>query len=274
MQLLGHSMFIEYLEKLRSQGRRSFTSEQIAKDLETSFASIRSGLSRLKKDGKLISPAKGLYIIIPPECQPYGSIPAEELVPLLMKHLQSDYYVALLSAATYFGAAHQKPARFQIISNQRIKHSLKFGQVAIEIIYKDSLEGLPTKDFIVNTGYLKVATPELIALDLFKYSKRAAGISHIATVLTELLENIDGKKLIELAEKTGQLFQLQRIGYIIEKIEVMDEKKKETLLAVLSKYVKKANRSFIYLLPSYIKKGSQKSKLWKIIENTDFESDL
>jgi hypothetical protein len=74
----------------------------------------------------------------------------------MMKHLQAVYYVALLSAASYFGAAHQKSARFQVISNKRIKHSLKFGQVAIELIYKDSLTNLPTQDFTVSTGYLSV----------------------------------------------------------------------------------------------------------------------
>lgn len=45
-----------------------------------------------------MSPASGLYVIVPPEHQAYGCIPAEELIPILMEHLQADYYVALLSA--------------------------------------------------------------------------------------------------------------------------------------------------------------------------------
>ena len=36
------------------------------------------------------------------------------------------------------------------------KCDLIFGDVEIEFIYKKSLSGLPTKDFVVDTGYLKV----------------------------------------------------------------------------------------------------------------------
>lgn len=96
----------------------------------------------------------------------------------------AEYYVALLSAAAYFGATHQKPARFQVISNKRIKHSLAFGQVVIELIYKDSLSYLPTQDFIVSSGYLKVATPELIAIDLFKYPHRAGRRIKLTTLIS------------------------------------------------------------------------------------------
>ena len=274
LTLIGHAMFAEYLEKLRASGRRHFTSDNLIKDLGISAVAARSGLYRLKKDAKLISPISGLYVIVPPEYRPYGSIPAEELVPIMMKHLQAEYYVALLSAANYFGAAHQKSARFQVISNKRIKHSLKFGQIAIELIYKNSLTNLPTQDFTVSTGYLKVATPELIAIDLFKYAKRAAGISHIATVLSELTCSIDGNKLIKLAENMDEICQIQRLGYVIEKIDVMDENKKQSIINTLAEYLQNSGRPFVSLVPYILRKGYPKCRKWKVIENTDFESDL
>jgi predicted transcriptional regulator of viral defense system len=267
-------MFVEYLEKLRASGRRYFTSEELIKDLGISDIAARSGLYRLKKNAKLISPLSGLYVIVPPEHQPYGSIPAEELLPIMMKHLKAEYYVALLSAANYFGAAHQKSARFQVISNKRIKHSLEFGRVAIELIYKNSLMNLPIQNFTVKTGYLQVATPDLIAIDLFKYAKRAAGISHIATVLSELIESIDENNLIKLAESTNELCQLQRLGYVIEKIDVMDEDKKQRIVNNLTEYLRHSDRPFVSLVPYIPIKGYPKCEKWKIIENTDFESDL
>jgi len=267
-------MYHEYLEDLMSSGRRYFTSKEIKEELQLSDDAAKSGLYRLKKEGKIISPLKGLYVIVPPEDRPYGSIPAEELVPIIMRHLGATYYVGLLSAAIYFGATHQKPAKFQIISNKRIKHTLKFGQVIIELIYKNSLLNLPTKDFVVSTGYLNVATPELTVLDLFKYSNRAGGISHIATVLSELIENVDADRLIVLAQNIGELNQIQRIGYIVEKIDVMDEAKKNEMITKLFQYLKKTERSYISLVPNMPKAGVTRCKKWKIIENTDFESDL
>jgi len=223
-------MFARYLEKLRSTGRRYFTSQEIIKDLSLSEDAARSGLYRLKRDEKLISPISGLYVIVPPEHKSYGSIPADELIPIMMKHLDAKYYVALLSAAAFYGAAHQKPMVFQIVTNRRIKHSLKFGQVHIQLIYKKSLADLPTKDFIVSSGYLKVATPELLAIDLLKFQNHAGGMNNIATVLSELVESIDASKLIQLAKNMSEQYQLQRLGYIIEKIDVMDDEKKILLL--------------------------------------------
>ena len=93
LTLLGHTMFSEYIQQLRASGRRHFTSEEIRAELQLSDSSARSGLYRLKRDKKVISPVNGLYVIVPPEYQSYGSIPAEELVPIIMKHLQADYYV-------------------------------------------------------------------------------------------------------------------------------------------------------------------------------------
>ena len=267
-------MFIEYLEKLRSGGKRYFTSQEIMQTLNLSYGAARAGLSRLKRDGKLISPVNGLYVIVPPEHKSYGSIPAEELIPIMMKYLDAEYYVALLSAAGFYGASHQKPMVFQVVTNRRIKHSLKFGQVHIKLIHKKSLIDLPIKDFVVSTGYLKVATPELIAIDLLKFPKHAGGMNNIATVLSELIESIDVHKLIELAENMGEHYQLQRLGYIIEKIDVMDDDIKKTTIDALREYVSSRMKPYTPLASNISRIGYPRCRKWKIIENTDFESDL
>jgi len=268
-------MFFEYLDTLRRSGKRCFTFQGVINDLQISEASAKSGIHRLKKANKIISPVKGLYVIVPPEHQPYGSIPAEELVPIIMKYLQADYYVGLLSSGLFFGATHQKPARFQVISNKRIKHSLEFGDVAIELIYKKFLDGLPTQDFVVSTGYLKVSTPELLVIDLFKYPKRAGGISHIATVLSELTPCLDANSFIDLAEKLGEICQIQRLGFVLERIEVMeDEEKKHQIVSRLAEYLRNVKRPYVSLVPYISRTGHPKCSKWKIIENSDFESDL
>jgi len=267
-------MFAKYLEKLRSTGKRYFSSSEIIQALNLSADAARAGLYRLKRDGKLISPVNGLYVIVPPEHKSYGSIPAEELIPIMMKHIEADYYVALLSAAGFYGASHQKPMVFQVVTNRRIKHSLKFGQVHIKLIFKKSLSDIPTNDFVVSSGYLKVATPELIAIDLLKYPKHAGGMNNIATVLSELAESINVHKLIELAENLDERHQLQRLGYIIEKIDVMDDDIKRTIIEALAQYVSSHVISYTPLASSISRIGHPRCRKWKIIENTDFESDL
>ena len=68
----GDSMFLEYIQQLRASGRRHFTSEEIRAELQLSDSSVRSGLYRLKRDKKVISPFNGLYVIVPPENHAYS----------------------------------------------------------------------------------------------------------------------------------------------------------------------------------------------------------
>jgi len=126
----------------------------------------------------------------------------------------------------------------------------------------------------MNAGYLKVATPELVALDLMSYINRSAGLNHVATVFSELIEAIDVDKLITLASRIAPYYHLQRIGYILEKIDVIDEEKKEMTLAKLTEYLSDKLIHYIPLASELPKKGYPRCKKWKIIENTDIESDL
>ena len=263
-----------YIKQIRKNGQRYFTLKQLMSDLTLSQNAALNAITRIKKKGELISPARSLYIIVPPEYQSYGCIPVEDLVIILMKHHKADYYVSLLSAASFYGATHQKSNAFQIISNKRIKHPLTFGQVKIDMIYKKSLSGLPTQDFTMGTGYLKVATPELVVIDLMNYIGRSAGLNHVATVLSELIESVDEQKLIKLASKIAKPYHIQRLGYILEKIDTMDESKKKSIIAKISSYLSDKLETYIPLASEISKTGYPKCEKWKIIENTNIESDL
>lgn len=83
MTELGYETFDDYLDHLRSIGRLSFTIDQAMVDLKVSRNSIFSGIRRLKKDGRLISPAQGFYIIIPPETQATRMYPSRRTYPFI-----------------------------------------------------------------------------------------------------------------------------------------------------------------------------------------------
>lgn len=263
-----------YVKDIRKDGKRCFTINDIVKHFHVPHSHARVALHRLLKTGDIISPARGLYVIVPPEHQPHGSIPAQELVPLLMQHTGENYYVALLTAGLFHGATHQKPSRFQVILSKRTKHPLVFGDVEIDFIYKKSISGLPTQDFTVSTGYLKIATPELVALDLLNYPHHAGGLNHIATVFSELIEKLDAQKLIQLAKDTDAEYQLQRIGYILDHIEAMDENHTHDVIHLLASHVAGLKQKYLPLVPEIPKTGYPRCKKWRIIENAGIESDL
>ncbi len=267
-------MFSKYLEQLRSHGERAFTLKQAMKDLNTSSVSVRAAMYRFKKEGKVISPARGFYVMVPPEHRPLGCIPPEELVPLLMKHLGCRYYVCLATAAKYYGAAHQKIAVFQIFLDRDLKKTLKYGQVKIQCFYKKNIEDIPVRDFKVSTGYLKVSSPEVTAMDILYNVKRSGGLNNVATILSELIESIDPDRLIELAKQTGKVTWLQRFGLILEQLDPMDEDAKQKISIAIQNYLADKSLTLIPLDPKLPITGFPRHRKWNIIENTTFESDV
>ena len=264
--------FEEFIKNIRMGGRGHFITEQALSELGVSRNAFHIGMHRLKKKGDIVSPAKDLYIIVPPEDQIVGCIPAEQLMPILMQHWGADYYACLLTAAMYNGASHQKPQVFQVMSNRCIK-PLVCGRLRIDFIYKKSMAELPTQDLVVKTGYLKISSPELTAIDLLAYPSRSGGLNNIATVLSELIETMNPDKLIEVAKMIPRTAWVQRLGYILEAIGVIDESRRDLVLKSLEEYLSRQRLYYVPLLRGLPIKGCQRNNKWMIIENTAIESD-
>jgi predicted transcriptional regulator of viral defense system len=109
---------------------------------------------------------------------------------------------------------------------------------------------------------------------LLNYPIHAGGLNHIATVFSELAPSIDANKLIELAQKIHAKYQLQRIGYILEKIDTMEEDKKFQIMEALEVFLKGNMKYYIPIASEIEKIGYPRDKRWKIIENSEIESDL
>ena len=266
----------EYLKELRSKGRACFTKSEALKEIGISNANLNARIQRAKKKGELISPARNFYVIVTPENFTQGAPHPADLVIMLMKHLKIDYYACLLSAAQQYGAAHQKPMIFQVMVSEKMK-KLRFGSVGINFLYKKSLRGLPIQEIAKKEGYLRVSSPELTAMDLILYTNKAAGLGNVATVLYELIDSINGDKLIELAKLTNAKGWVQRLGYILEQLDSDDErsaKHKARVVNKLAKYLKDIKISYLRLTPELPVKGHSRHSKWKIIENTSVESDL
>jgi hypothetical protein len=53
-----------------------------------------------------------------------------------------------------------------------------------------------------------------------------------------------------------------------------DEEKKQQVINRLAEYLENVERPYVSLVPYISRTGHSKYSKWKIIENTDFESDL
>ena len=115
----------DVIAEYAADGRYHFSTSDMRSALGVSAAATRLALGRLTKKGLIASPARGFYVILPPEHRRLGCLPADQFIPALMGRLKQPYYAALLSAAQYHGAAHHRPQTFQVAlaGNRRPKLS-------------------------------------------------------------------------------------------------------------------------------------------------------
>ena len=265
-------IFSDYLKSKRSSGQYAFTADQAIAELDITRNALNCAIYKLKKKNEIISPLEHLYIMVPPEHSSLGSIPAEELVPILMKYLNVPYYVCGLSAAYYHGSSHQKPQIFQVMTNKRLKN-IECGRVRINFSYKKNLILTQTISKVVKTGYLIIASVELTAYDLLNYSSLSGGLNPAATVLSELIEQIDFERLKEIIESFKENAWWQRLGYIVEYLQSLDTEVSYSILPLLKEFSKRKVLHWVPLVSGLPKKGYPHNNVWKIIENTNIEID-
>ena len=256
----------DFLNARAAEGRYAFTLPDIVAALGVSGNAANHALSRLVQKRLIASPARGFYVIVPPEYRALGCLPADQFIPALMEHLHLPYYAGLLTAAQYHGAAHQRPQEFQVFLAKN-RRPIKCGRVRVAFIARKRLADVPLQSFNTPRGTIAVSSPEATALDLMGYVDRAGGLGQVATILSELSERLDPEKLVEAA-RTAPVPWAQRLGYVLEHLGFSAK------TDGLKNYVRqKANRSAT-LLPQRARTHSHRNKGWKLYVNAKVESEL
>ena len=205
-----------WVEQLQSQGRYTFARSEAQTRTNRSFVAAQSALRRLKERGRIVSPRRGFYVIVPAEYRAAGSPPASWFIDDLMHFLRQRYYVGLLSAAAIHGAGHEQPMVFQVITGRPTRET-RAGSVVLRFWMNRKVEQMPVTDIQTETGSMRVATPETTAFDLVRYPAGAGHLSNAATVLAELAERLDAKALAALAPLV-RIPAVQRLGYLLEAV--------------------------------------------------------
>ena len=255
----------EYIEDLAAHGRYHFTTDNALDAIGGSRAAVRAQLRRLKDRQRIASPMRSFHVIVPPEYKRLGCLPAEHFVDQLMGELGEAYYVALLSAAERHGAAHQRPQSLQVMVRKN-RPALECGQVRIVFIARGDLERMPVT--IVNTprGFVRCSTPEVTALEVVGYPHHAGGMHNVATVLAELSEEMEAKRLVEAA-KLSPVGWSQRLGYLLELADQQD------LADALAPFVERRARSYTPLRRAEDVAGAERDPKWRLLINVDVEPD-
>ncbi len=255
-----------YIQDLQSDGRYHFTTSDLVRALATSATAALAGLRRLKKKGLVADPYRGFHVIVPPEYRSLGCLPADHFIPYLMEHLGEPYYVGLLSAAQYYGAAHQSPMVFQVVV-PKARRGLTCGGVRVEFIARQDMGATAVGERNTHAGVIRIASPEATAIELVGYADRCGYLDNVATVLMELAESMSGQQLAHEARRAPTAW-VQRLGYLLCLLDAEE-------LAVHLEPVLGDRRVFAVALAPWKKAaGAPRNLRWKVAVNIEVEPDL
>ena len=256
----------QYIDQLAAIGHYSFTRREAQAALRVSSSAAVLALNRLAKQGLVASPARGFYVIVPPEYRALGCLPGEQFVPDLMRRLKRRYYVSLLSAAEFHAAAHQRPQALQVFL-ERQRRPIVCGRVRVTFLVRKRLRAVPVQTLNTPRGGVSVSTPEATALDLIGYARQAGGLNQVATVLSELAERLDARRLA-LAAKAAPVVWAQRLGYLLQSLGAADK------VGPLRRQVDRSAQKATPLAPGRPFRRSPRDAVWKVYVNATVETDL
>lgn len=261
----------QWIDNLLSHGKYAFSLSLLATELQgyTEIAAKRA-LSRLTTKGRIVSVYKSYYLIIPPQYSSKGILPPTLFLDGLMKNINRPYYLALLNAASFYGASHQQPQEFFVITSFPVLRATQKKGIKIHYISKKNIPEKLLESKNTETGYLKISNPALTACDLIQFEKRIGGINRASTVLIELAESIQPEMFCNELFEHVQVTTLQRLGYILE-----NALENNLLADTLYKALKQQNITFFRtpLKTSAPINGCSTNERWKVIENTKIEID-
>ena len=207
-----------YTRSRMARGSITFTRDEAVAELGLSHGAFLDAAERLQKQGVLLRPRNGFYVIVPPQFLNWGAPPPSWYLDDLMRFLNEPYYVGLLKAAELHGAAHQAVMEFQVVTNRQLK-PVDAGRSRIVFYYRKDLSAV-TSEIIphkTDSGSMQLASPELTAWDLMRYIQASGGINQVATVLTELGPKLRPDRLAGLAPAFERA-TLQRLGFLLDRI--------------------------------------------------------
>lgn len=261
----------KWVEHRKFRGFYTFSLNEV-KDHFSSFTPtyIATALNRLVTQKIIISPTKGFYVIIPTEYALTGVVSPTFFVDQMMEFLERKYYIGLLNAAEFYGAAHQRPQTFTIVNTYPQIRSGERSNIRFVFICSKDIED----KFIVRhksrLGTINVSCAELTAIDLVANEEKVGGLNRVCSVLNDLAESIDFDNVDDSIYSVYPIPVYQRLGYIFESIL------EEISLADQIYGTLKRLGGRIRTIP--FKKGKTSEEYvsenrWKVIENQEIDID-
>lgn len=249
-----------------SHGVSSFTKEDVSRVCGVPESHVAPLMATPRKSGKVFSPARGLWVPIPPEYRTWGAPDPMIYIDDMMAHLDADYLVGWLTAAARHGASHHAEQVFQVAASRSLRDR-RFGRSRLEFASRSYVGSVAPSPELKRRIGANVAPVGATMLMLASDPHMCGGMGNVATLVVELAEENVGFEQ-SLVRDAGLFHSsaLQRVGWLLDEFGGGAPEG----LAELSP---SAVSQISPLVPSGPKGGKLNSK-WKIVVNEGVEPDL
>jgi predicted transcriptional regulator of viral defense system len=223
---IGKPGLSAYIIGLLAAGRLVFSRDEAQAAIGKGRGAFLAAAEKLQKRGRLLNPRQGFYIIVPPQNLNFGSPPPASFIDDLMRHEKRPYYVGLLKAAEFHGAAHHAVMEFQIVTDKQMRH-IQAGRSKIAFYFKKDLSSVASdiEERKTDTGKMKVSSVELTLLDLLRYPEASGGLDNVLTIFADLGPKLDAGKMASLCGAFERSV-VQRAGYLLDRAASLDHAEK------------------------------------------------
>lgn len=261
----------DWIEYQAPRARYTFSKKDVRKEFpDMTGHAIDTAVQRAVDKGRVFSPCRGFYVIVPEEYRLWKAVPQEVYLDKMMQYLGKRYYVSLLSAAERHGAAHQAPMGCQVMVEPPVMRDKVKEGYAIRYAERKKIPMRYVERIEVSSGWLSVSGPELTAVDLVAYQEHVGGLTRAATVLEELVLKLDFTKLDAEFARVASVPVFQRLGYLLDRV-LEETEVADGLLALI-----KAGGLGMKAVPLKLGvplEGCEVDKKWKVVVNQGIEID-
>ena len=214
---------------------------------------------------KWVLPLKrGLYVIVPLDVGIKG---ADSFIVhnfVIASSLVKPYYIGFWSALNYHGLSDQIPSTTFIATTQA-KKPIEILDVEYHFVRLERNKFYGIMEIEVEGSGVKVSDPEKTIVDCLDHPEHAGGIDEVARSIYFSHQELDFKKIKDYAERSKNVTILKRLGFILEKVGLLDKYK-----FVFADF--KPSKGYPALDKLSPKKGKHNSK-WGLLINRDINPE-
>src|SRR3989338_22343 len=237
------------LSTLAEKNKSLFTLDEALAVLKKKKSSVTKLLHDLTEKNWLFRVSRGNYLILPLEAGPKPRFTEHEFI--IASALISPYYISYWSALNYYGLTEQVSKTIFIATTKRkLEKELMGLKFRFITLHKTKFFGF--RSILQNNHYINIAEKEKVIIDCLDLPRNCGGIIEVIKAIDGCKEELDLNTLITYAKKMQNAAILNRLGYILELLDI-----KSNIAP---------SKHYVILDPVGKKKGTYNKK-WKIIEN-------